>query len=174
MHNAKRYAIMLIVLPAFLLLHSCDIPDKALHDKIIIKLNCYADSLKSQKSAYAIVNMNKLVGHDWERIYFFSEDSGYPTDEGMSSVIGIKVRSGRIISNGTRLIFTKGNRIAAVVDFSQEEALWLYAEEGYNRSKGNNFAFYTNCDYRKSYNIKPLQDFDERTVLSGKFYKKCY
>ncbi|QKG53124.1 hypothetical protein [Hymenobacter sp. BRD67] len=174
MNNAKKCAVMLIVLPYLLLLQSCDGPNKALHDKIISKLNYYADSLKSQKSAYAIVNMDKLTGCDWEHIYFFSEDSGYPTDEEMSRVVGIKVMSGGIISNGTRLIFTKGDVIIAVVDFSQEDFLCLYAEKGYNRSQGNKFAFYPNCDYRKSYNIKPLQNFDEHTDLSGEFYKRCY
>ncbi len=172
----KKYSKLCTLLLTAFFLHGCtpNAPSKTLHDKILSKLNQYADSFKSKKAAYTALNMDNLSGLEWEKIYFFHENSGYPTDEGMSEVIGIEIKSGSIISNGTRLIFTRSNKVLAVVDFSQEENLWLYTTEGYNRNKGSKFIFYTNCDYRKSYNLQPLQNFDERTDLSGEFYKRCY
>ena len=171
----KYFKVFLLSLVAFLL-HGCmpNATDKTLHDRILNKLNQISKSFKSKEAAYAVLDIDELVGLDWERIYFFHEDSSYPTDEGMSEIIGIKIESGGIISNGTRLVFTKRNDILAVVDFSQEENLWLYAAQGYSRSQGNKFVFHTNCSYLKTYNLKPLQNFDERTDLSGEFYKRCY
>ena len=161
--------------------------DKVLHDKIIGKLKFYEDGLNLRKEPYTIVNMDKLTSVDWDCIYLFKENSDYPTDEEMSQVMGIKFSGSTFLTNSIRLIFTKGNKIAAVVDFSQDEGdnIWLYggastSNGAYNldgrflRKEGVEFAFYPECSYRKVYMLTPFKEFDANKALSGEFYKPCY
>ena len=182
-----NYIRLSAIFLALSLLNCCtpNAPDILLHDKIFLKLTYYADSLKSKNAAYTVVNMDSLSGIKWERIYFFRGDSGYPTDEGISTVIGTEFKSGGIPNDATRLIFISKNEVSAVVDFTQDENVWMWGSdepvtEGYNlyakflNRKGVKFIFYPNCDYRKSYNLKPLSAFDARADLGGEFYKKCY
>jgi len=185
---STRTAFYLVsFLSAITLLCSCEprnAPNKILHDKILGELNTQFNNLKLKKSAYAIVDMDSLSGVKWDRIYFFRGNSGYPTDENMSSVIGAELKSGSIPDNATRLIFTSAGSISAVVDFNQDENIWLYGgdplTEGYNlygkfnRGRENKFVFYPNCNYNKHYYLKPASEFNPKKDFIGESYTQCY
>lgn len=136
-----------ILLLLLVLVTSCTKEDKSL----LTKLEQQLQPVRSMRSGYRIIRLDSLTDFDWDRVYFIGDNSGFDTNDKISSIIGFKW-SGMTIPNGSnRLLFVHQSEVVAYVDCDTDGGaalpIWLYGcdkQTGYSRQEAR-FAVYRNC-----------------------------
>ena len=129
------------------MVHTPFFSDDVLHDNIQNKLTAYNAEYAIKKTPFVLFKIEELTDFDWDAVYCFHSDSGYPRNEDIEQAICGKFSGFSMNQGETRLVFTKGKEEVRYADFTQGEYFNLSSEAPCKNMYTDGFIKYSRVNF---------------------------